>query len=509
MIRMNSRVALTWLMTMAFAMVVQAEPPKKSGLETIELVQGQSDVLATTSRVETLVVSDPKIVDAHAVSSTEVILLGRQPGHTDVRLHLENGETIWKRVRVGLDEKLLEGQLEDLFGGDVVITEIEGVVSVTGLLESARNAEALSMFMNKTGLNWVNLTEIPGVQQVQLRVRIAEASREALRELSMSAVVGGSSAFGGVQVSPGTPASPVGINPGPTTSGGAGSSSSPVNDANFQFTEGSNLVSTATTLFGGIPSANLELFIQALNQNRYVRILAEPNLVAISGEEASFLVGGEFPIPIAQGLGGGSAISIEYKEFGVRLTFRPEVLGNDRIRLQVAPEVSELSEDGSVNLGGFTVPSVKTRRSQTTVELASGQTFALAGLLQSTNESTVTRVPVLGDLPILGPLFRSVRYKERQTELLVLVTAEFVAPLSDGESRPMPGDLHVAPSDWQLFMKGELHGTVPGQSPRARMTALGLGGLEGPGAWKRANDKRRVASDPLPVKQVAARGDAE
>jgi pilus assembly protein CpaC len=220
-------------------------------------------------------------------------------------------------------------------------------------------------------------------------------------------------------------------------------------------------------------------------------------------------VGGEFPIPIAQGVGGGSAISIEYKEFGVRLTFRPEVLGDDRIRLQVAPEVSELSEDGSVTLSGVTIPSIKTRRSQTTVELASGQTFAMAGLLQSKDEATVARVPILGDIPVLGPLFRSVRYKERQTELLVLVTAEFVAPLSDGDSRPMPGDLHVAPSDWQLFMEGKLKGTIPGQSPRERLAAVGLVDLKGPGAWKRSNDKRRVASDPLPTTQVAARGDTE
>ena len=497
----NRRFALICIVLMTCAMTARAEPPEAEPPMDLAMVQGQTHVIETSSRVATIVIADPNVLDAHPVSATEVLLLAKHPGITDVVLRLENGNAKWKRVRVSLDEKGLEGQLEGLFGGDVEVTEINGVVSITGALENARSAEALADFMDKTKLNWVNLTELPGIQQVQLRVRIAEVVREAIRELSMSAVVGGSSAFGGVQVSPGTPGAPVGINPTP---------GSPINNPGFQFSPNSqNLVTSATTLFGGIPSANLELFIQALNQNRYVRILAEPNLVAISGEEASFLVGGEFPIPIAQGVGGGSAISIEYKEFGVRLTFRPEVLGDDRIRLQVAPEVSELSEDGSVTLSGVTVPSIKTRRSQTTVELASGQTFAMAGLLQSKDEATVARVPILGDIPVLGPLFRSVRYKERQTELLVLVTAEFVAPLSDGDSRPMPGDLHVAPSDWQLFMEGKLKGTIPGQSPRERLAAVGLVDLKGPGAWKRSNDKRRVASDPLPTTQVAARGDTE
>lgn len=498
----NRRLVLISVMTLACTVVAWAEPPGTGSPTAVDLVQGQTHIIKASARVDTLVVADPEIISAHPVSPAEVLLIAERPGVTDVVLRLENGNADWKRVRVTLDEKNLESQLEGLFGGDVEVIEIKGVVSVSGMLENARSAEALANFMDKTKLNWVNLTEIPGVQQVQLRVRIAEVVREALRELSMSAVVGGSSVFGGVQISPsgGSPGAPVGINPVP---------GSPVNNAGFQFSPTDNLVTTATTLFGGVPSANLEIFIQALNQNRYIRVLAEPNLVAISGEEASFLVGGEFPIPIVQGLGGGSAISIEYKEFGVRLTFRPEVLGDDRIRLEVAPEVSELSDDGAVSQFGYTVPSVKTRRSQTTVELASGQTFAMAGLLQSNDEATVARVPILGDIPVLGPLFRSVRYKERQTELLVLVTAEFVAPLSDGESRPVPGDLHVAPSDWQLFMEGKLKGTIPGQSPQARLSALGLKGLEGPGAWKRANDKRRVASDPLPTTQLASQGNSE
>jgi pilus assembly protein CpaC len=265
--------------------------------------------------------------------------------------------------------------------------------------------------------------------------------------------------------------------------------------------DGVSAVSSATTLFGGIPGSNLEIFIQALSENRYVRLLAEPNLVAVSGEEATFLVGGEFPVPIVQGsvVGGGSTVTVQYKEFGVRLKFRPEVLGEGRLRLEVSPEVSELSEIGAVRQNGFTIPSVITRRSSTTVELTSGQSFAMAGLLRTKDQARASRVPVLGDLPVLGALFRGVRYEQDQTELVVMVTAELVEPLDDGMDRPVPGDLHQTPNDWELFGEGKLSGATDLGNPLARLRALGLGSLKGPGAWRRSDDPRVPAVDALPA----------
>ncbi|MFM8785487.1 MAG: type II and III secretion system protein family protein, partial [Phycisphaerales bacterium] len=315
----------------------------------------------------------------------------------------------------------------------------------------------VSRFMASTGLKWVDATRVAGVQQVQLRVRIAEASRTALRQLAFGAVVGGN-VFGGIQEPGGSPFQPVSIAPNQNSS---------INSGDFVWggnQGGSNLaVSSATTLFGGVASANLEVYLQALTENRYVRLLAEPNLVAISGQQATFLVGGEFPIPIVQGsvVGGGSTITIEYKEYGVRLNFRPEVIGDGRIRLEVAPEVSELSQIGALRQNGFTIPSITTRRSSTTVELGSGQSFAMAGLLRSTDQGSVAKVPVLGDIPGLGVLFRSVRFEQQQTELVVMVTAEVVEPLDDGRARPMPGDLTAAPNDWELFIEGSLIGARP------------------------------------------------
>jgi len=464
-------------------------PLEESDGESIELVTGQSRMVEVEGRIEKVIIVNPAIADAQPVESDTVLLLGLAPGTTDIVFQLENGDSVWRRLTVGLDEERLSRQLSRLFAVELEVDEVDGTIAIRGQVPDLATAANVRAYMDRTKLPWVDLTRLPGLQQVQLRVRIAEASRSALRELAFGGVSGGSDFFGGVQApGAGAPFQQVGISP---------SKGAPVTDAKFSFEDAA--VSSATTLFAGIPGANLELYLQALDENRYVRLLAEPNLVAISGEEATFLVGGEFPIPVPQSSnGGGTTITIEYKEFGVRLVFRPEVLGDGRIRLEVAPEVSELSQTGALQLSGFTVPGVVTRRSSTTVELGSGQTFAMAGLLRSTDEARVSKVPFLGEIPILGTLFRSVRYEEQQTELIVMITADVVEPLDDGMDRPMPGDLHTAPNDWELFVGGQYQGSTGIGDPMARLDALGLSGLRGPGAWRRADDPRVPAADPLP-----------
>ena len=400
--------------------------------------------------------------------------------------------------------KQLESKLCRIFSVDIQIEEVDGTLALHGTMPDLTTATLIRNFMTGSGMKWVDLSRIAGVQQVQLRVRIAEASRSALRELAFGAVSGGNSFFGGYQAPGGSsPFQPVSISPGAQQATGATglgnttTAGSSVNQANFGFDK--NPVSSAVTLFGGVPGSDLEFYIQALSENKYVRLLAEPNLVAISGERATFLVGGSFPIPVVQNSGASSAVTIEYKEFGVRLNFRPEVLGQGRIRLEVAPEVSELSEIGSLRQNGFTIPSVITRRSSTTVELGSGQSFAMAGLLRSKEQGRVSKVPILGDIPVLGVLFRSVRYEEDQTELVVMVTAELVEPLDNGTVRPMPGELHETPNDWELFMEGSLTGATKAGKPLARLKVLGLEGLRGPGALRRPDDSRVSASDVFPA----------
>jgi len=520
----------------------------------ITLLAGGSTLVSTDSRVGMVVVSDPAVADATPVSASEVMILARAPGLTDILFKLESGDIRWRKLRVGLDDADLESRLrgatgsdldveaigamvtvrgtlanaathdvlkrfmdstgmkwvdmtsvtgveadlEDrlrrLFGIDLEVEDVAGTIAVRGTLPDVATAGLVSRFMASTGLKWVDATRVAGVQQVQLRVRIAEASRTALRQLAFGAVVGGN-VFGGIQEPGGSPFQPVSIGPNPNSS---------IKSGDFVWggnQGGANMsVNSATTLFGGVASANLEVYLQALTENRYVRLLAEPNLVAISGQQATFLVGGEFPIPIVQGsvVGGGSTITIEYKEYGVRLNFRPEVIGDGRIRLEVAPEVSELSQIGALRQNGFTIPSLTTRRSSTTVELGSGQSFAMAGLLRSTDQGTVAKVPVLGDIPGLGVLFRSVRFEQQQTELVVMVTAELVEPLDDGRERPMPGDLTESPNDWELFVEGSLFGASKVGNPLSRLKTLGLDGLKGPGAWRRPDEARPFASDPMP-----------
>ena len=222
-----------------------------------------------------------------------------------------------------------------------------------------------------------------------------------------------------------------------------------------------------------------------------MRILANPTLVALSGEKASFLAGGEFPIPIVQSGsgGGGNSISVDYREYGVRVTFQPVVLGDGTIRLFVAPEVSDLTTVGAVDIEGFSIPALIIRKAETTLELKSGQTFAMAGLIKNKNEAINARIPGLGDLPILGPLFRSVRYQKNETELVVLVTASLVEPLALAQDGPVPGFMHNEPDDWELYIDGKIDGKEPKLDPKSAelLRNMGIDKLKGPGAWESYN----------------------
>jgi pilus assembly protein CpaC len=471
--------------------------------DAVSLVMGGSTVVKTQGRVSMVVVAHPAVADARPVSPEEIIVIGKTVGQTDLVLRLEDGSSVTRRISVGLNSAELQNRLKRIFGVELQADDVGGAISLRGNVPDVGTGALVKNYMDASGTKWVDLTRITGLRQVQLRVRIAEASRQALRELAFGAVVGGSSFFGGMQApGAGTPFQQVSIAPGAgaaqtATLAGPATQASTVTSPNFGFN--SIPVSSATTLFGGVPGADLEFYIQALVQNSYVRLLAEPNLVAISGQQATFLVGGEFPIPVVQGMNGGvgNAVTIEYKDYGIRLNFRPEVLGDGRIRLEVAPEVSELSTIGSVKQAGFEVPSIIVRRSKTTVELGNGQSFAMAGLLRTKDQARVAKIPVLGDIPVFGALFRSVRYEQDQTELVVMVTADLVEPLDDGMDRPMPGDLHQTPNDWELFMEGRMSGNTD-LGTLTRLKALGLTGLRGPGAWRRSDEPRRPAADPMP-----------
>jgi pilus assembly protein CpaC len=217
-------------------------------------------------------------------------------------------------------------------------------------------------------------------------------------------------------------------------------------------------ISGQTTLSLGFPRVEMQLFMAALRENGLLRVLAEPNLVAMSGQTASFLAGGEFPYPVPQSSGAGTTITIEYKEFGVMLNFTPCYLGDQMVRLRVSPEVSELDFTNGVSISGTIVPGLTQRRADTTVELANGQSLAIAGLLSEVSRGVTRRVPALGDVPVLGALFSSNEYRNNVTDLVILVTPEVVGPLNPDQVPPVPGQHMTDPNDWQFYALGLLEG---------------------------------------------------
>ena len=449
--------------------------------ETLTIYVHQSKLIKPPWPVKRVSVTDPEIADVQVLAPRRVLVLGKAVGSTDLILWSEE-EDIWQaRIDVEIDLSRLKADLNRFFpGSDLELVQSQDVLVLTGVLGRAEQADRLHSFLGALELKYVNMTSVAGVQQVQIQVRVAEVSRTAIRAMGLNVFGASRHFFGGSTLGSATggPLNPVSIGPAAGTIAGP--------DIPFTFNTAVN-VSPGVTLFAGFPRADLEVFLQALAENQYLRILAEPNLVALSGEEATFLAGGEYPIPIVQGgTGGSTSISIEYREFGVRLMFRPTVLGDGRIRLHVAPEVSELSDLGAVVIQGFQIPSVTTRKAETTLELKSGQTFAMAGLLSQAASGRSSRTPLLGDIPILGALFRSARYTKGETELLVLVTASLVEPLSAATALPVPGITHVDPNDWELFIEGNLQGRGPAKVSPADaewLKRMGLDQLRGPGAW--------------------------
>jgi len=290
----------------------------------------------------------------------------------------------------------------------------------------------------------INLITVPGPQQVLLKVQVAELNRTALRELGTSIFVQGNrnavgSAIGPILV--------------PAENGAA------VGDGLFgllsPITGGAT--SASGTVFGVFDGGNVNFFINALRRNQVFKILAEPNLVAMHGQEANFLSGGEFPVPVPQPTGGtGGLITIEYREFGVGLTFVPYILDGDRIRLSVAPEVSSLDFSSGVVIQGTAVPGLATRRTSTVVELREGQTLAISGILQVTMDGRTDRVPGLGDLPYIGAMFSNNSTQSVEKELVVLVTPHLVQPLESDQCFPLPGEDVLEPTDCEFYLKGRI-----------------------------------------------------
>jgi pilus assembly protein CpaC len=408
------------------------------GTLRIEVRKGQ--VIRLPSPAATVFVADPEIADVQAQSPSIVYLFGRRAGSTSLYAVDENDQ-ILLRTMVLVEHNLsgLRAAIDQLAPGNRVrASSVDGSIVLDGTVDTPVEAQEL----RELGARFLGEEEVllyrvrvSASTQVHLRVRVAEVSREVIKEFGINwetVFETGDLLFGFATGRPAFGAAGS-VFRGPPQANGT------IPDLFFgNFTPGDNVVNTA---------------IDALEQEGLVNILAEPNLTALSGETASFLAGGEFPIPVASD---EDEIEIEFKEFGIQLAFTPTVLSGNRISLRVRPEVSELSEDGAIEVNGLTIPALKTRRAETTVELGSGQSFAIGGLLSSDVQNAVSKTPGLGDLPVLGTLFRSTAFRRDETELVIIVTPYLVRPV-DEPVLATPGDGYKAPNDIERILQGRLH----------------------------------------------------
>jgi len=407
----------------------------------LEVPINKSQTLRVGRTFAKAVIGNAEVADVLPLSTSSVYVLGRGIGATNLSLFDKSGRLIAVvDIVVGPDSQGLKAKLAELMPTEsVAVTASNGSLVLSGEASSAAAVERIVTIAETYAPKAVvNMLGVSAVQQVLLEVKFSEMSRSTVKQLGINTFSFNNS-----------------TNFGPGSNGGIVSG---VDSASNPFRLGLNLPN----------ASNLLIDIDALERQGLVRTLAEPNLVALSGETAAFLAGGEFPVPTGVQLNG--QVSIEFKQFGVSLAFTPTVLEDGLINLLVGPEVSQLDPGAGIELSGFRIPGLKVRRARTTVELRDGQSFALAGLIQSDFADTVRAIPLLGRIPIIGALFRSTAYNKSETELVMIVTPRLVRPVPAG-SLAVPTDRVFAPDDLDLFLNGKVERRAAPSAPG--ITAVG------------------------------------
>ena len=391
-------------------------------VQEILLAVGSSTVVSGTGPLETIAVGNPNIADVQVTSGNDVVVSGIAPGSTTIILWSTAGARNSYTVRVTLDAPALERQFELLFPGETIdVSGVGNALILSGQVRDPRVSQKALQLASSFGGENVQVLDnlsVPDQGQVLLQVRFAEVSRSWQREIGSSLTT-----YEGDNV--------VGV------IGPVDNVRTP-DQQNQQDVSGqavAEVFSDAVNFFLFHEPSGLSTFIQALQTNGLFRTLAEPNLIAMPAESASFLAGGEFPFPVLQG-NQSNAVTIQFKEFGIRLNFVPEITNSGSIRLDVTPEVSSLDFANGLTISGFRIPSLLARRARTVVELGDGQTFAIAGLVDNSMTENISKIPLLGDIPILGELFKSRDHRQNRTELLVLVTPRIVQPLDQSPALP-------------------------------------------------------------------------
>jgi pilus assembly protein CpaC len=414
------KVILILLIAVAMPRVLRADDVPSA----VKLLVGRSTVVDVGSAIARVSLTSADIADAVVTSSNQLLINGKMPGTISMYVWERTGGLHRYEIVVQRDLARLNDQMTRLFPGERIEAQSSGKgIVLSGLVSSKEVFDKASSvaggYVEKADevVNMLQVAESTASNQVLLRVRFAEVSRSAITDLGASLFTGANGYKDVLFRSTTNTPAPVFDNSG-------------VGQEKLVFSDFLNLF-----LFDA--KHQLGTVIKALQTKGQFQSLAEPNLVAESGKEASFLAGGEFPVPVAQGSGANLAISVSYKEFGVRLNFTPVIHG-DRVHLKVKPEVSTLDFANGVLLNGFRIPALSTRRTETEVDLVSGQTFAIAGLINNTMSSTLQKIPGIGDIPILGLLFKSKAASKDQTELVVMITPEILPRTSSGVTSVLP-----------------------------------------------------------------------
>ncbi len=390
------------------------QQPEPQGAAPLRVMVGKSLLINTTERLKRVSVTDPAVADALVVTPTQILVHGRAPGEVSLLIWDELERSRSFDLRVDVDVSAAAEEERRVFPDEqITVTPSRSAIVLSGHVSTEDVAKKAGMIAEAYSRNVVNVLSFGpvGAQEILLEVKFAEVDRSALMQLGINVFSTG----GGNTI-------------GRTTTGQFGSTSFGNITDSGSGTNTTTTVGDLMNIFLFRPDIQVGTVIRALQTKNLLQILAEPNLIAVNGKEASFLAGGEFPFPIVQPGQGFTAVTISFKEFGVKLKFTPVIMPNGNIHLRVVPEVSTLDFANALVISGFTIPALSTRRADTEFELQDGQSFVIAGLLDNRVTNIVNKVPGLGDIPVLGNLFRSKSFQKSNAELMVLCTARRVSP---------------------------------------------------------------------------------
>lgn len=481
----NASVAAIAASVMFYAASAPAQVRLAAGVDAgqLDVPINKSQVLRADRPYSKALIGNPDIADIVPISGTSVYVLGKKTGTTSLTLYDHANRLIAVvDVVVGPDVTTLKRQLADLLPSDTIAARMSNdSVILEGMVHDAVAADkAVQIAETFAPGKVVNMLTLGSAQQVMLEVRFAEVNRSAMNQIGVSwgtknsgntryAIGAGAS----LVPSTGTVTSTSPLTTTTTTLGNtvqtvtSGGTVTSVANSGAQYLVGSiadsfGIIAQTFKAFGSTFNVQLD----ALENKGAVRTLAQPTLIALSGETASFLAGGEFPVPTVQGVGGSAnggataAYTVQWKPFGVSLAFTPTVLADGVINLVVAPEVSSIDPSASIVLNGLSIPGIQTRRAKTVVELRDGESFALAGLIRNDFQDTIRQVPLLGSIPIIGALFRSTGFQHQQTELVIIVTPRLVRPVQAGALK-LPTDRVKPPNEADLLLNGRTDTGVP------------------------------------------------